>query len=93
MSLVVTWLREGDACTRFFHLKANCRSKRKFIPYLRKSNGDYAWAHKDKEQILHDHFTSITGTVQPRQLTFNWDELQLPQLPQSAAARCPFLRA
>jgi hypothetical protein len=87
----VTWLCEGDACTRlFFHLKANCRSNRKFIPYLRKSNGDYAWAYDDKEQILHEHFTGIIGTVKPMQLAFNWGELQLPQLSSQQQLDAPF---
>jgi hypothetical protein len=73
-------LREGDACTRFFHLKANNWSRKKFIPCLRKTNGEHAWSHEDKEKILHEHFSNILGTAKPRQLSFNWDDLQLPHL-------------
>jgi hypothetical protein len=34
------WLKEGDVCTRFFHLKANSWNMRKFIPCLKKNNGE-----------------------------------------------------
>lgn len=30
----ITWLRQGDADTRFFHIKANARRRKKFIPKL-----------------------------------------------------------
>jgi hypothetical protein len=46
------WLKEADACTRFFHLKANSRNRRKFIPCLKNSTGDYVWAHEDKEKVM-----------------------------------------
>jgi hypothetical protein len=65
-ALSMIWLEEGDACMRFFHLKTNSRSRKKFIPYLKKSSGEYVWSHNEKEQILHDHFSSILGTSEQR---------------------------
>jgi hypothetical protein len=58
----------------------NCRSRKKFIPCRKKTNGEYVWSHEDKEQILHEHFSNVLGTAEPRQLSFNWDDLQLPRL-------------
>jgi hypothetical protein len=76
----LVWLKEGDACTCFFHLKANSQSRKKFIPCLKKTNGEYVWSHDEKEQILHEHFLNILGVAEPRQSGINWAELQLPQL-------------
>jgi hypothetical protein len=58
------WLKEGDACTRF-------RSQKNSIPYLIDESGTLAWAHKDKEAILHSHFQNILGTIERRQVTLD----------------------
>jgi hypothetical protein len=65
------WLKEGDACTRFFHLRTNRRSQKNSIPYLIDESGTLAWAHKDKEAILHSHFQNILGTIERRQVTLD----------------------
>jgi hypothetical protein len=31
----LVWFKEGDACTRFFHLRANDQAKKNYIPWLR----------------------------------------------------------
>jgi hypothetical protein len=31
----LVWFKEGDACTRFFHLRANGQAKKNYIPWLR----------------------------------------------------------
>jgi hypothetical protein len=46
------WLKEGDACTRFFNLKANNQSRKKFIPCLRNKSEEYVWAHDGKVKIM-----------------------------------------
>jgi hypothetical protein len=52
----VTWLKEGHACTWFFLLKANGCSRRNYIPCLKKGNGEYAWTHDEKEDVLFSYF-------------------------------------
>jgi hypothetical protein len=50
------WLKEGDACTKFFHLKANGCCRRNYIPCLKKENGDYAWTQGEKEEVPFSYF-------------------------------------
>jgi hypothetical protein len=52
----LVWLKEGDACTKYFHLKAIRRSRKNFIPCIKKNNGSYVWTHKEKEAELQSHF-------------------------------------
>jgi hypothetical protein len=49
-------LKEGNTCTKFFHLRANGQARKNFIPCLKRANGNYAWYHLEKEQILHSYF-------------------------------------
>jgi hypothetical protein len=65
------WLKEGDACTHFFYLKANSRSRKKFIPYLKNNIGDYVWSHNEKEQVLYEYFLNILGSGELRQSVIN----------------------
>jgi hypothetical protein len=60
------WLKEGDACTKFFHLKANGRAKKNFIHCLRKTDARYVWSHPEKEEILFKHFEEWLGTREGR---------------------------
>jgi hypothetical protein len=79
----MTWLKEGDACTRFFHLKANSRSKKNVILCLKNSSGKYVWDHDGKEKVLYEHFSGILGLAEQRSATLNWAELELPRLPDN----------
>jgi exonuclease III len=67
----INWLRAGDACTRFFHLKTSARRRRKYIYSLKKQDGTLTWNHHEKEEILHDYFVNLMGTKKPRARTFN----------------------
>jgi hypothetical protein len=58
----LVWLKEGDECTRFFHL-----SRKNFIHQLKSDDGTYAWTHDQKEKILFDHFNQSLGTKEQRQ--------------------------
>ena len=72
-------LREGDANTRYFHLKARDRHRRKFIVNLR--NGDeIAFSHDEKADVLHKYFSSIMGREEIREASINLDTLNLPAL-------------
>jgi hypothetical protein len=73
----INLVKRRGACTRFFHLRASKRKRKNFIPYLKNSSGTYVWDHKMKEQILHDHFQSILGTLEHRHTTINWADLHL----------------
>ena len=74
----LTWLKEGDACTKFFHLKANARRRKNFIPCLKSQTGILLWSHEDKKNEIFNHFMSTLGTKEQRTCTLNWSELALP---------------
>jgi hypothetical protein len=83
----MVWLKEDDACTRFFHLKAkghrrNIFIRKNFIACLKDGAGEYKWSHEDKERLPHSHFQRILGTKEPRGCGLNWSELNLTQLPE-----------
>jgi hypothetical protein len=52
----LVWLKEGDARTRFFHLRENSRARKSYIPCLKNAVGNYVWSHQVKEEVLHGHF-------------------------------------
>jgi exonuclease III len=51
----VTWLREGDASTRFFHMKMNARRRKNFIHAICSSPGIHT-THESKEAAFFQHF-------------------------------------
>jgi hypothetical protein len=76
----INWLKSGDACTRFFHLKMSARRRRKYIYSLKRQDGTLTWNHQEKEEIIHDYFSNLLGRKVQRARTFNWDRLDLPRL-------------
>jgi hypothetical protein len=70
-------LRHGDANTKFFHRKVNCRRRKNFILKLRHNNG-WVTTHDEKQRVAQSHFTAAIGRVNPRPISFNWDMLNLP---------------
>jgi hypothetical protein len=68
----------------FFHLKANGRTRKKLIPCLKNEARGYVWSHEEKAAILQEYFQSILGTHEHRSTTINWDDIQLPQLPDQS---------
>lgn len=80
----MTWLRNGDANTKFFHLMANNRKKKNHIATLLTDQGA-AHTHQEKEQIIHDHFQRHLGSHMPisNRLNFSalgWEPKQLAHL-------------
>jgi hypothetical protein len=73
----INWLKSGDACTRFFHLKMNARRRRKYIYSLRRQDGTLTWNNQEKEEIIHGYFSGLIGNKVPRTRTVNWDRLAL----------------
>jgi hypothetical protein len=87
------WFKEGDACTRFFHLKASSWSRKKFIHCLRKEDGSYAWPHDQKEHLLFDHFQQSPGSKERQQASLNSSMLDLPQLSANHLLDAPFFKS
>jgi hypothetical protein len=76
----VNWIKAGDACTRFFHLKMSARRRRKYIYSLKRQDGSLAWDHHDKEEIIHEYFSNVLGRKEPRSRTLDWDKLGMSRI-------------
>ena len=70
----ITYLREGDANTKFFHLHSSYRTKRKFISKL-EDGTSLALAHDEKANLLHQHFSAIFGAAPERSSTIDLQAL------------------
>jgi hypothetical protein len=73
----ITWLKEGDANTKFFHLRANGRRRKNHIPTLKNATETVS-KHEEKADILLQHFTKLMGTNTPASTDLNWESLNLP---------------
>lgn len=69
-------LREGDANTKYFHLKANGRRRKNHIQRLQNGAG-WSIKHEDKAELVQSHFTYTMGPPGPRDLDFYWPALSL----------------
>ena len=70
-------LKDGDANTRFFHLRINHRRRKNFIHRLRHNNG-WVTSHDHKKSIIQNHFSEVTKRGQPRTTDINWDNIPVP---------------
>ncbi|KAE8778393.1 hypothetical protein D1007_48694 [Hordeum vulgare] len=75
----LTWLRLGDAGTKFFHAKATTRKRKKFIHCLRVGD-DVLTAHDHKEEAIHNHFQLSMGSRAARPLQVDWSIFDLPSV-------------
>jgi hypothetical protein len=66
----ITWIREGDANTKLFHLRANGRRRKNHIPLLI-GPSDMVSKHDEKEEILLQHFKKLMGTSLPSDVDLN----------------------
>jgi exonuclease III len=78
----INYIKAGDACTRFFHLKMAARRRRKYISSLRNSDGSWAVTYEAKQSVLQNFFVNLLGEKVRRQRTFSWQDLHLTQLQQ-----------
>jgi hypothetical protein len=62
-------IREGDANTRFFHLRANDRRRKNFVQHLR-HNGGWFFKHDNKQRLIQEHFTSVMSAPPRRSRDF-----------------------
>jgi hypothetical protein len=65
----ISYLKEGDANTKFFHLRRNSRCRKNHIQRL-KHNEVLVALHDEKELHLHEHFSSVMASPPPRRLDF-----------------------
>jgi mannosylglycoprotein endo-beta-mannosidase len=73
----IHWLQEGDANTKLFHVVANGRRIRNFIPAVQV--GDEIITDQERKlQAFLDTYQNLLGSVQIRQFSLNLDYLQLP---------------
>jgi hypothetical protein len=71
----LTWIRNGDACTKLFMLHANNRRRKLFIPLLKLDSGGAAISQQRKEEVVFDHFVNLLGKTQSRSASLNWTHL------------------
>jgi hypothetical protein len=70
----LTWIRKGDANTKYFHIMASTRRKNNFIAVL--NNGTNAvTSQRDKHQVNFQHFQNHIGSSLQRKHTLNYAEL------------------
>jgi hypothetical protein len=69
--LQLTWIRLGDANSKFFHLRANARWQHNHIHCLL-HEGAPRFTHEAKAQAPEDFFGKHLGFTDPRQHTINW---------------------
>jgi hypothetical protein len=81
-------IREGDANTRFFHLRANGRRRKNFIQRLRHQGG-WLYSHADKQRLVQDHFATNMTSPLPRARDFSWADLGL-SAPNLSTLDAPF---
>jgi len=55
-------------------MRISGRKRKNFIQSLQSDRG-VVYEHKEKERVIHEHFSNLFGAPAQRQLTLNWDAL------------------
>jgi len=79
----LTFLSEGDANTRFFHLQACHRGRKNRIDSL-SVLGDEVFSEEGMAQAAYDHFNSVLGAAFDRTRRMNLEAIGLPSLGSEA---------
>lgn len=79
----ILWLSPNHAKSKLFHIKANGRRRRNFIPMLETDSGQLT-LQSDKQAEFLRHFKSSIGTAPARHRSFNWASLGIPSVDLSA---------
>jgi hypothetical protein len=67
-------IKEGDANTKFFHMRVNARHRKNHIQRLKHNHG-WVTEHSEKEQVVYNHFHAIMRKGVTRTHDFNWEVL------------------
>jgi hypothetical protein len=59
----ISWLKEGDRNTKFFHRKAAGRAKKNKVKGLQKGDGHLTKDRGEMEQMTHDFFQDLYKAV------------------------------
>ena len=70
----LTYIRCGDANTKFFHIRASARRRKNYIHCLH-TDEVIAIGHEEKEKVIGDYFKNHIGSATPRSTTINWQSL------------------
>jgi hypothetical protein len=71
-------IKEGDANTKFFHLRVNARRRKNFIQRLKHNNG-WVTDHGSKEVVVKNHFESVMKKGDPMALDLNWEAIHFEE--------------
>lgn len=66
----ITWIKEGDANTKLFHLTANGQRQKQTIFLCCRGSASKFCDQQSKAQILLDHFKSLLGSSVTRNVSF-----------------------
>ena len=83
----VRWVGAADTNSKLFHLRANGRRRKNFIPSLQTEEAVLT-VEEDKHQELFRHFSSSIGSTMPRARSLDWDSLQIPTHDLSDLEQC-----
>lgn len=73
------WLAEGDTPTKFFHIQASTRRRKKFIKSL-KNDGTVHFDEDAKANIAFNFFNSLLGTSSTRSHSIDLGRIGLPSI-------------
>jgi hypothetical protein len=71
----INWVKEGDACTKYFHAHATIRQRKNNIACLLNDTGVTITDHEQKAKLLWETFKERLGKSEFRGLLFNLDNL------------------
>ncbi|KAL9668706.1 hypothetical protein QQ045_006244 [Rhodiola kirilowii] len=80
----VSWLKEGDNNTRYFHSKATARRRTNTIAHLRDSNGYLCEDAESLQHIVMQYFVNIFSSV--NQFTYDTMPYFLTDIPPKVSA-------
>ena len=70
----ISWLKDGDANTRIFHMHARHRKRKNFIGKLI-SGDQICTSHEDKASVIDDFYENLLGICTAREHTINLADL------------------